>query len=198
MKIVWHGHACFEIIAKEGNIVIDPYVDDSVPGLHMDDIEANVLLTSHKHSDHCGIEKIKVIGNDNIKVEKIDTYHDDKQGTLRGNNIIHIVEVEGMRVAHLGDLGCDIDNDMLFDLDVMMIPVGGHYTIDSKTAKYIVDKYQPRIVVPMHYRGDTFGYGVISTVDEFVSLSSDVIEYDDNSILVDKNTKKQTVLLKIA
>ena len=103
-----------------------------------------------------------------------------------------------MKVVHLGDLGCDIDEEILNDCDVLMIPIGGHYTIDAKMAKNLVDKIKPRIVIPMHYRGDTFGYEEISTLDEFKTLASDIIEYNSNVIEVDKNTKKQTVMLKIS
>lgn len=199
MRIIWHGHACFEIQSKEGIIVVDPYKDNSVPGLYMSTIKANLVLTSHGHSDHNAKDKVELLNRDkDIKMTQIHSFHDDKQGSLRGNNIIHVIELEDMKVVHLGDLGCDIDEEILNDCDVLMIPIGGHYTIDAKMAKNLVDKIKPRIVIPMHYRGDTFGYEEISTLDEFKTLASDIIEYNSNIIEVDKNTKKQTVMLKIS
>lgn len=199
MRIIWHGHACFEIQSKEGIIVVDPYKDNSVPGLYMSTIKADLVLTSHGHSDHNAKDKVELLNRDkDIKMTQIHSFHDDKQGSLRGNNIIHVIELEDMKVVHLGDLGCDIDEEILNDCDVLMIPVGGHYTIDAKMAKNLVDKIKPRIVIPMHYRGDTFGYEEISTLDEFKTLASDIIEYNSNVIEVDKNTKKQTVMLKIS
>ncbi|MEE0965650.1 MAG: MBL fold metallo-hydrolase [Bacilli bacterium] len=199
MRIIWHGHACFEIQSKEGIIVVDPYKDNSVPGLYMSTIKADLVLTSHGHSDHNAKDKVELLNRDkDIKMTQIHSFHDDKQGSLRGNNIIHVIELEDMKVVHLGDLGCDIDEEILNDCDVLMIPIGGHYTIDAKMAKNLVDKIKPRIVIPMHYRGDTFGYEEISTLDEFKTLASDIIEYNSNIIEVDKNTKKQTVMLKIS
>lgn len=199
MRIIWHGHACFEIQSQEGIIVVDPYKDNSVPGLYMSTIKADLVLTSHGHSDHNAKDKIELLNrNKDIKITQIHSFHDDKQGSLRGNNIIHVIELEDMKVVHLGDLGCDIDEEILNDCDVLMIPIGGHYTIDAKMAKNLVDKIKPRIVIPMHYRGDTFGYDEISTLDEFKTLASDIIEYNSNVIEVDKNTKKQTVMLKIS
>ena len=199
MRIIWHGHACFEIQSKEGIIVVDPYKDNSVPGLYMSTIKADLVLTSHGHSDHNAKDKVELLNRDkDIKMTQIQSFHDEKQGRLRGNNIIHVIELEDMKVVHLGDLGCDIDEEILNDCDVLMIPIGGHYTIDAKMAKNLVDKIKPRIVIPMHYRGDTFGYEEISTLDEFKTLASDIIEYNSNIIEVDKNTKKQTVMLKIS
>lgn len=199
MRVIYHGHACFEVQSKEGIVVFDPYADGSVPGVSMNVIEADIGFASHHHSDHNALDKIQLLNrNMNIRVDKIDTYHDDKLGTLRGKNIIHIVYLEDMKIAHLGDLGCDIDNELLYDCDVFMIPVGGHYTIDSLMAKHIIDKYKPRIVIPMHYSGDGFGYDVISTVDEFLSYYDDVLKVEGKDINIDKNMKNQVIYLKIA
>lgn len=197
MKIIWHGHACFEVQSDEGIVVFDPYKDNSVPGVYMEQLKADEVFISHSHGDHNGIDKVDLLNRGiNINVEKIYTYHDDKQGQLRGNNIIHIVSLENMKIAHLGDLGCDIDDDRLSNCDIFMIPVGGHYTIDAFMAKHIIDKYNPRIVIPMHYRGETFGYDVISTVDEFISICGNVNYSIDNTVFIDKGTPKQTIILK--
>lgn len=197
MKIIWHGHACFEVQSNEGIVVFDPYKDNSVPGVYMEQLTADQVFTSHNHGDYNGIDKVDLLNRGkNINVEKISTYHDDKEGQLRGNNIIHIVFLENMKIAHLGDLGCDIDDDRLSNCDIFMIPVGGHYTIDAFMAKHIIDKYNPRIVIPMHYRGETFGYDVISTVDEFISICGNVNYSIDNTVIIGKGTPKQTIILK--
>lgn len=198
MKLTWHGHACFTLETDEGRLVFDPYADYSVPGLKPLDISADIILCSHGHSDHNAREVVKHTRRlTRFHIEEIPSYHDDMQGTLRGQNTIHCVNSENMKIVHLGDLGHELDDySQLENCDVLMIPVGGHYTIDSKTAKNIINAIQPRIVIPMHYRSDTFGYDVISTLDEFLNITNHHVFYNTNTITIDKNTEKQIAILK--
>ena len=198
MKIIWHGHACFTLETNEGRIVFDPYADGSIPGLKPLELSADVILCSHEHFDHNAREVVKQTRKlTRLNIETLDSYHDDKQGTLRGNNMIHIVNTEGMKAVHLGDLGHELDDySTLINCDVLMIPVGGHYTIDAKTAKNIVDAINPRVIIPMHYSSDTFGFDEIARVDEFLNITDYHIFYDTNEITIDKDTKNQIAILK--
>ena len=198
MKLTWHGHACFRAESEEGIIVFDPYEDGSVPGLRPLDISADVILCSHGHSDHSAKEVVRQTRRlTRFPIEKINCFHDDKHGTLRGKNIIYVVSVEDMLIVHLGDLGHELDDySKIQNCDVLMIPVGGHYTIDAKTAKNIVEAIHPRIVIPMHYRSDTFGYDVISTLDDFLDITDNHIFYDTDTLIIDKDTKNQIAVLK--
>ena len=198
MKLTWHGHACFRLECNEGTIVFDPYEDNCIPGLKPLDISADVILCSHEHFDHNAREVVKQTRKlTRFDIQTLDSYHDNKQGSLRGNNTIHIINVEDMKVVHLGDLGHELnDYSLLQCCDVLMIPVGGHYTINAQTAKTIIDKIKPRIVVPMHYSSKTFGFDEISTIDEFLEMTNNHIYYDTNEIIIDKNIQNQIAILK--
>lgn len=198
MKLTWHGHACFRLECEEGTIVFDPYEDGSIPGLKPLETSADVILCSHEHFDHNARDVVKQTRKmTRFDITAIDSYHDDKFGTLRGNNIIHLINAEGMRIVHLGDLGHELDDYSLIEnCDVLMIPVGGHYTIDAKTAKNIVDAIKPKIVVPMHYSSDTFGFNEIARLDEFLNLTDNHIFYDTDTLIINKETKPQIAILK--
>lgn len=193
MKIIWHGHSCFEITGNDGTIVFDPYQENSVPGLNSLKLKANLVLCSHEHEDHNARNCVEITSKD-FKVTCIETYHDHHQGSHRGKNMIHIVEFEDMKIVHMGDIGCMIDDiSKLKHCDVLMIPIGGYYTIDTKEALKYIECIQPRIVIPMHYRGFNFGYDVLSTNEEFIQNSSDV-HYVDDYLEVNKETRGQTVI----
>ena len=131
MKLTWNGHSCFTLETAEGSVVLDPYADGSVPGLAPLRLTADTVLCSHRHRDHNAREVVTLTGKTpTFGVETISTFHDPEQGALRGENTIHIISAEGMRFAHLGDLGCELtarQMDQLHRVDVLMIPVGGYY-----------------------------------------------------------------------
>ena len=123
-------------------------------------------------------------------------YHRHHQGSRRGKNTIHIVEFEDMKIVHMGDIGCMMDDvSKLKNCDVLMIPIGGYYTIDTKEALKYIERIQPRIVIPMHYRSHEFGYDVLSTNEEFIQKSSNIV-YVDDYLEVHKETKGQTIVFK--
>ena len=185
MKITWLGHSCFMLETTGGTIVFDPYSDGSVPGWQLKQLTADEVLCSHQHADHGGTEKVTLTGKGcSCAVDRIDCFHDDAHGAMRGKNIIHIVSAEGMRVVHMGDIGHELSDaqyERIGTPDVLLIPIGGHFTIDAATAKRMADRIGARITVPMHYRGEGFGYDVIGTLDEYTSLCSDVKYLDTNS-----------------
>ena len=135
-----------------------------------------------------------------FSITKIDTWHDPEQGALRGPNRIHILESDGLKIAHMGDIGCPLireQKDLLKHLDAILIPVGGYYTIDAVQAKALADDLAPRVVIPMHYRSDHFGYPVIGRLEEFTGLCRNVVEYDSNALLLTAETRPQTAVLKL-
>lgn len=197
MKIIWHGHSCFEITGKDGTIVFDPYQANSVPGLNPLKLKANLVLCSHEHEDHNARNCVETTLKD-FKVAHIETHHDHHQGSRRGKNTIHIVEFDDMKIVHMGDIGYMMDDvSKLKNCDVLMIPIGGYYTIDTKEALKYIERIHPRIVIPMHYRSHEFGYDVLSTNEEFIQQSSNIV-YVDDSLEVNKETKGQTAILKTA
>lgn len=199
MKLTWYGHSCFTLEAPEGTVVFDPYLEGSVPGLSRLQLAADLVLCSHEHRDHSGRDLVSLTGRaPAFSVETISTFHDPEGGALRGPDTIHILSAGGMRLAHLGDLGCELTPeqlDRLRGLDVLLIPVGGYYTIDAKQAQALAAEVKPRIVVPMHYRTDTYGYEVTSGVEGFLALRGDVVRYPGSSLEIAPDTPAQTAVL---
>ena len=182
MIITWIGHSCFKIQDKVGpdgvTLVVDPY--DPKIGLKMPSFEADIALVTHDHFDHNNIKAlrgepfvIKSAGEYDVKgvlVEGIESLHDDKNGSERGRNIIYRIEMDNITVAHLGDLGHTLDDKQLEKLagvDILLVPVGGIYTIDAKTAVEVVSQIEPRIIIPMHYQVKGLSVN-IDGVDKFV------------------------------
>lgn len=200
MKLIWHGHSCFTVETADGSAVFDPYEDHYVPGLAPLRLTADAVFCSHEHSDHNARNCVTLTGNKpTFTTEEIACYHDDRHGLLRGKNTICILSSEGLRVAHLGDLGHRLRGDALRRLrgvDALLIPVGGYYTIDPTTAKTIVSDIAPRVVIPMHYRLGGMGYDVLAELSEFAD-SSAVIR-PSNTFELTADTPAQTVILRYA
>ena len=163
MKIIYYGHACFAFISKEGTTVItDPYtkVGYELPS----DLSADVVTTSHGHFDHNYTQAVKakriVSQAGRFQVNEVEiigdnSYHDQEQGRLRGNNIFFKYNIDGMRLCHLGDLGESISSEIISRIgivDVLFIPVGGTYTLDGTQAKDYARAIGAKVVIPMHYK----------------------------------------------
>lgn len=184
MILTWYGHACFQLCSEDGTVVFDPYAPGKVPGLMLPVLTADVVISSHQHGDHYYPEGVKLSGKEpHWYVRQVPAFHDDRNGQLRGENLITILETEHIRVAHFGDLGHDLTEDDLTKIghvDVIMIPVGGFYTIDAVQAKRIVQQLQPQIVIPMHYRNRESGLQNIAELKAFTDLfQQDEILYLD-------------------
>ena len=204
MKIRYIGHACFEVEENGYTVIFDPYAPDSVPGVRPMCETADEVFCSHEHADHGYREAVQLRkgGVSPFKVTEIQAYHDDESGKLRGENVIRVLESEdGIRVVHMGDIGHMPDTDQLKKIgtpDVMMIPVGGFFTVGPNEAKEITDAVKPRVIIPMHYRGDGFGYDVIGPLKDFTDLfgSEEVKYYESGAMEMTQDTPKQVAVLK--
>lgn len=190
MTITWLGHACMMITHGGYSVVLDPYAPGSVPGYAALDVEADEVLCSHDHSDHnaAGCVRLSAGKKSPFIVTEIHTWHDEVQGAKRGPSIIRIFEADGIRVAHMGDIGCPLTEDQvktLGRLDAVMMPVGGFYTVDAAEAKAELDKLDTGVIIPMHYRGADFGYDVLSGVELFTALYTDIPVNDVGSDSID-------------
>ncbi len=163
MYITWLGQSCFKIQTKDATVVTDPY--DPKLGLKLPRLTADVVTVSHDHYDHNNVGAVAgepfIVDNPGeyeikgIAIRGITSWHDDRDGAERGVNTIFTIDAEEMRIAHLGDLGSmltDTQLEHLDHVDILMIPVGGTYTIDAETAAKVVNEIEPRIIIPMHYR----------------------------------------------
>jgi len=181
LKIKYLGHSAFVITSDSGvRIITDPYTTS--PDLTYGEIRttADVVTVSHNHSDHCNVAAVggnpqvmrraEVSTAKDIKFKGIISYHDDEGGRMRGGNIIFCFEVDRLRLCHLGDLGHLLDDKQLREIgkvDILLIPVGGYYTIDAKVATEVCEQLKPGVIIPMHYRTDK-GLPAIAGVDEFL------------------------------
>lgn len=181
MDITYLGHSSFKIVTKLATLVTDPF-DASMVGLKFPKLEADIATLSHNHPDHNQIENLsglhKTITNageyeiKGISIIGLQSFHDDKGGEERGNNVIYIYEAEGLRICHLGDLGHKLSDDLVTQIgtvDVLMVPVGGEYTLGPAEAAQVVGDIEPRIVIPMHYKmeGMTAEFDTLKPVEEF-------------------------------
>lgn len=162
-EIKWLGHACFRIRAREATIVMDP-VPRSL-GYKVDKQRADIVTLSHDHPGHSATEIIsgefkRVHGPGEYEMNEvfitgIRTYHDDKQGELHGRNTVYLVEVEGMTICHLGDLGHPLSAEQveaLSSVDILIVPIGGGTVLDAEGASEVVGQLEPKMVIPMQYR----------------------------------------------
>ena len=188
MKLQYLGHSCFKVEAEGYEIVLDPYEKDSVPGLKTLDVEADQCLCSHGHGDHCGLEWIRLKNRgveSPFKIERLESWHDDEKGALRGSNVIHILQADGLKVIHLGDLGCMPEKwqlERMEDADVIMAPVGGYYTAEPEVIRSLIDRLSPSVMIPMHYRTDKSGFPVLKTCEEYLEGCENVTKYDTDTI----------------
>ena len=164
MVIQWYGQSCFKIQSGEVVVAIDPF--DKEIGLTPPRFRADVVLVTHAHADHAHVESLGgepfVISGPGeyeihtMYIHGIDTFHDQLRGKERGKNTIFKIEMEDIRILHMGDFGEEEMRDETLEavgeVDVLMIPVGGTYTIDAEAAARIINQIEPRFAIPMHYK----------------------------------------------
>ena len=201
MTITWLGHSCFMLEENGFRALLDPYHE--VQGLPDIETEADAVYCSHDHFDHGYTEKVRLTsGKTNpFTVTEVQTFHDDKGGTLRGNNVIRKFTAGGVSVAHLGDLGHPLSGEQLAAVghcDAILIPVGGYYTIDAAQAKDAADAIGANVVVPMHYRDGAVGFDVLSTLDAFTGLyPADEVKRYGSTLTLEKDMPKQVAVMTV-
>lgn len=165
VDIYWLGQAAFRLKGKDATVIIDPF-DPDFTGLKLPkDLTADLVLKTHDHKDHSNVsavsgEKIVISGPGEyeikgVAVTGVSVYHDKKNGEERGRNTIYNVQIDGLNVVHLGDLGHTLSEEHVAQVgstDILLIPVGSVYTIDAKDASEVVVQLEPKIIIPMHYK----------------------------------------------
>ncbi len=214
MDIYWGGQALFKIKGKNASVIIDPF-DENFTGLKLPkDLTADVVLASHSHEDHNNTKAVtspnggkpmvfntlgeyEVAG---IVVTAISSFHDNSQGSERGRNIIFHLMIDGLNVAHLGDLGesqlTEEQISQIGEVDILLIPVGGIFTIDSKVAIAIVAQLEPKIIIPMHYKIEGLKFE-LDGVEKFLKEmgSEGVVSQPKLAITKDKLPEEAQVIL---
>ncbi len=181
MTITWLGQSCFKIQDKEVTLISDPY--EAEVGFKLPRLSADIVTTSHDHYDHNNVSAVSgttgapfVIsgpGEYEVKgifVHGISSWHDKSEGKEKGSNTIYRIEVEGISIVHLGDLGHTLNEEIVGKLegvDILLIPVGGKWTIGAHEAVEVISALEPRIVIPMHYKIPGLKVDV-ETVDKFL------------------------------
>lgn len=183
MEIKFIGHSCFEIKNKDLTLIIDPYKPDFV-GISLPKLKADVVLSTHDHNDHnntgavSSLNGTQLVINSPGEYEKkgvfisgIRTFHDEVSGEKRGTNTIYSIEMDDVTILHLGDLGHELSTEVLEKLpnvDILLVPVGGTYTLDADGAIDIISSIEPGIVIPMHYAENGCKIKELATLDGFL------------------------------
>lgn len=204
MLIRWYGHAAFRITTALGvTIIIDPYESGGFGGAisyrPITDA-ADIVLISHDHADHnCTatiegvasvVRKEGVYDIRGVRIRAIPTFHDPSQGSERGRNLIFVIEADGLKVVHLGDLGHLLGRDVIAQIgktDVLMLPVGGFFTIDAEAATQVMNDIRPSIAIPMHFKTEKVEFPIAGT-DEFTRNKERVRTVDGHEIEVAKES----------
>ena len=163
MEIVWLGHSCFRIRGKEATIVTDPF--DKTLGYPMRKPTASIVTVSHNHPQHSFVDGVagspRVVSRPgeydiaNVFINGIATFHDKEKGAQRGKNIIFFMEIDEVKLCHLGDLGHVPTSEQVEQMsgtDILMVPVGGGSTLDAAAAAETIGLLEPKLVIPMHYK----------------------------------------------
>lgn len=164
MDIFWYGQSFFKLKGKNATVMIDPFSPEI--GLKLPkDMQADIVLKTHDHHDHNNVSAVSGAAIfdgpgeyevKNVIVTGINSYHDNSQGSERGKNIIFHMQIDGLNIVHLGDLGqsqlTEEQTQAIDQTDILLVPVGGNFTISSKEAIEVINQLEPRIIIPMHYK----------------------------------------------
>lgn len=192
MDIYYLGHSSFKIKGKNTTLITDPF-SEKMTGLKFPKSEADIVTISHNHEDHNQADMVSgnpyVVSNPGeyevkgVSVFGIGAFHDTKEGEEKGKNTIFIIEMDKIRICHLGDLGHKLDEKELEEVDgvdILMIPVGGSVTVNSSEAMEVVTQIEPKIVLPMHYNEEGLNqqiFGDLAPLSAFLKEAGDKIEH---------------------
>ncbi|MEP7166614.1 MAG: MBL fold metallo-hydrolase [Candidatus Woesebacteria bacterium] len=217
MEITYLGHSSFRLKGKQGIVVTDPY-DKSV-GFSYPSTTADIVTVSHGHADHSNSGAVKPTPTrekpflihaageyeiSGISVFGYPAFHDDDSGKERGRNIVYTIIIDGVTIAHLGDLGHTLSDSFIEKLgtvDVLLCPVGGKFTIDSKAAVDIIQEIEPSYVIPMHYKTeahDPKGFGELQTLADFEKEFGVTVEPVKSLTVVAGSMPEQTTLVALS
>jgi len=190
MDIFYLGHSSFKIKGRSAVVITDPF-DPAIVGQKFSKTEADIVTVSHQHPDHNKTDlvlKSKMVISEageyevmGVSVIGIQVDHDSKEGKEKGKNNIYILEIDGVRIAHLGDLGHKLNDkivEQMGDVDILMIPVGGTYTIGPREACEIVKEFEPPYVLPMHFGSDGKDEKLLPVEDFLKECGYEVEKYD--------------------
>lgn len=211
MDITYLGHSSFRIKGKSTSVVTDPYEPGKI-GFKFPKMEADIVTVSHDHWDHNQVDEVggtpKVVkgpGEYEIKgvsIFGIPTYHDNKQGEERGKNTVYVINIDNINLCHLGDLGHALNQEQIGAIgtvDILLIPVGGVFTIDATQAAEVVAALEPKIIIPMHYKTEELNpeiFEKLSGVDEFVKqIGMEPIRESKYIITYDKLPEDQQLVI---
>jgi len=214
MKVKWLGHSCFLITSGDGvKIITDPYAVGGGINYCPIDETADVVVVSHGHDDHSNVSAVQgkpeVVKGDGIKTAKgvqfkgIATYHDTAQGGQRGPNTIFCFTIDDIKLCHLGDLGHVLSPAQVSEIgtvDILLVPVGGFYTINASVASQVCDQLKPKIVIPMHFKTSNCAYP-ITGVEDFLKGKKNVRRVEDSEVDLERERLPATaeiVLLRPA
>ncbi len=215
MKIKWLGHSSFLLTESTGITVLTDPFDPKMVGYGFTAPPVDIVTVSHGHADHNYLEGVKSRKQvydapgkfeyeGRVHITGVQCFHDDGEGKIRGENIIYKIGMDGVNICHMGDIGEPCSPELverLLPVDVLMIPVGGNYTVDAELAKEYVDRLMPQIVIPMHYKRKHCELD-IDKVDPFVRMFDDEYVEDDVAELeldrqdFDENGETRLVVLK--
>lgn len=190
MEIRYFGHSSFLLKNKTTSVVTDPYSTDSVGLKFPKNITADIVTVSHDHPDHNHIANIEgtpfvISGPGEYEIKGISilgysSFHDEEKGAKRGKNTIYKFEIDNISICHLGDLGCIPTNEeieKLDGIDILLVPVGGFYTIDPEQAEKIIAEIEPSVVIPMHFGRtelDKKTFGDLKPLTEFLKVMGSI------------------------
>ena len=216
MKIKWLGHACFLLTSDAGlRIVTDPYTPGGFGLQYRPPAEkADIVTVSHEHADHNNVGDVKgtpqivrdagVHQVKGIEIKGVSTSHDEMSGSQRGSNTVFCFALDGVRVCHLGDLGHDLTVGSLAEIgevDVLLIPVGGSFTIDADVASRVADRLAAKVVIPMHFKNERCPDFPVAGVADFQKKRQRVRTVDGSEVEIKKDglpSETETVVLKPA
>lgn len=197
MKIKWLGHACFLLTSESGTrVMTDPF--DETVGYALPAVEADIVTSSHDHFDHNhtavvkgSFVKVDKAGKHNekgIEITGVQTFHDEQGGAKRGKNVVFKFNIDGIKVCHCGDLGHVLTPDQVKEIgevDVLLVPVGGVFTVDAQGARQVVEQLKPRLTIPMHFKTPALKFQV-DGVDKFLSVMGKGQRLNQKEIEVNK------------
>lgn len=214
MEITYLGHSCFKLKSSEGTVITDPYA--SFVGFSLPTASADVVTVSHDHEDHNAVGQVRGTARRDkpflitkpgeyevggISVFGVKTYHDSHQGVERGVNHVYTILLDNVRVCHLGDLGHELTPEQIEDIgeiDVLLVPVGGVYTIDSQQATKTIHALEPSYVIPMHFKTpqhDEKVFADLETLADFLKEYGSEVQPEAKLVVTKDRLPEETELV---